>query len=141
MTNRLVRPPVASPPGNHFLPWLRNSDWKSSSGKTFAIGEMSTEHLWNVLGYLRWHAEDLMAIVPDCEGMTPDEMISAQPIWHAIARELVARKELSAKEDLWSVLRSAGEVPWERANRRKLAAAASRARRKALPSAGIRITP
>jgi len=139
---KLVRPPVASPPGSHFLPWLRNSDWRSSSGKIFAIPEMSTEHLWNVLGYLRWHAEDLLPIVPDAESMTPDEMISAQPIWHAIARELVARKELPTKEDLWPILRSAGEVPWERAARRKLAAAASRARRKAvMAAASVAATP
>jgi len=132
MTNRLVTKPLSPPPGLGFLPLLRDSDWTTATGQRLSIAGMNNSHLWNVLGYLRWYADYLATIVPEAEGEAPEAVLSSQPIWHAISAELVRRGELHDKEAAWDHLRAGGEVPWERADRRRVTAAAARAKRKSL---------
>jgi hypothetical protein len=122
LMTKLVRHPNAGPPGPHFLNSLRNSEWTTAAGLSLPIHKMSTAHLWNVLGYLRWYAPEIVAKVPDAADLSRHAVITSQPIWAAICRELVIREEIEHREDALSYLLSGGETPWERKERYAAAA-------------------
>jgi len=128
---KLIRHPNAGRPGPHFLRSLRNSEWTTALGISLPIYDMSTAHLWNVLGYLRWYAPEIVAQVPDAAGLSRHEVITSQPIWASICAELVARGEIEHRGDALPHLLSGGETPWERQERYAIAA---KARRRALAS-------
>jgi hypothetical protein len=93
--------------------------WMSADGVVRPIREMTTDHLWNVLGYLRWFAP-VLAGTPGSTSIPPTVLrpwLLARPIWISIARDLYRRGEVpSFFESAELVLRrleQAGQVPWE----------------------------
>ena len=124
----LVRPPKAGQPGYWFIRSLHDSEWTTADGVRMAIPEMTTAHLWNVLGYLRWYAPQVAVQVPDRDSLSNLEVISSQPIWASICTELIERGEINRREEALARLLAGGETPWERQARY---AAAAKARAKA----------
>jgi len=132
-----VKEPVAPGPGPGILASLRSGFWTTSNGRKLAFSEMTTDHLWNALGWLRWYAPEVAAYLPDNGAFDdPAEAVAAEPAWSAIGNELSDRAELVCWYEALSVMRNQGEVPWERSRRLKRrraeAARARRAVRKAL---------
>jgi hypothetical protein len=123
---RLVRHPNAARPGPGFIRSLHDSEWTTAGGKRMAIPDMTTAHLWNVLGYLRWYAPQVAEQVPDRAGLSLIEVVTSTPIWASICTELMARGEISRRKDALPRLRAGGETEWERAARYARAAQARR---------------
>jgi hypothetical protein len=87
-------------------------------GTVHQLTEMSTEYLWAVLGYLRWYAPQVRSLVDDdlADPAALRTWLTGQPIWGAVACELVRRGVIEHPAAAMEGLASAGPVPWEVGN-------------------------
>jgi hypothetical protein len=137
----LVRHPNAARPGPGFLRHLHDSEWTVANGTRVAVPDMTTTHLWNVLGYLRWYAPQVAEQIPDRDGLGILESVTSTPIWASICTELIERGEIGRREDALAHLRAGGETAWERKERYAIAAKARRAAKASVkPAAKTRAT-
>ncbi|MFO1538898.1 MAG: hypothetical protein ACKOTZ_00375 [Chloroflexota bacterium] len=113
-SGQLVREPAAPPPGPGFIRALEDPfTWCSADGVRRRIEEMTTEHLWNLLGYCRYHAPALIAfagLAPDPE---PSAVLAPRPTLRAVTVELAARDEAGDIDAALAILRAGGRFPWE----------------------------
>jgi hypothetical protein len=100
------------------LEWPRR--WMSADGVVRPIAALTTEHLWAILGYLRWYAPALMSSAGMREAMSPvatRAWLVGRPVWTGIAKELLGRAEIPAdapsSDSAWRGLERSGAVPWE----------------------------
>lgn len=110
------RTPQTPAPGRGFEERLSEREvWADRFGIRHRIDEMAEEYLWSVLGYLRWYAPEIRALTLDVEdsqiGLTP--WLEMQPIWGAIACELVRRGIIACPAQAMEHLVASGPVPWE----------------------------
>lgn len=100
----------ALPPDRGMVERLgRNDIWRTADGRDLAITAMDTEHLFNVLGYILRNGRALWAdghprAKAPADGPIVD-WLAARPLWLAIVAELIKRGELTARADIFSVLR------------------------------------
>jgi bifunctional DNA-binding transcriptional regulator/antitoxin component of YhaV-PrlF toxin-antitoxin module len=113
--------PLAGPPDDHMAERLTWPDrWMSADGVVRPLGDMTTDHLWAVLAYLRWYAPELLT-KPDAPVVLDPSALRQglvdQPIWGAIAIELRRRGEISRSGSAGHLalrrLQQEGPVPWE----------------------------
>lgn len=116
-------PPAAGVPDIGMAERLEWPDrWLSADGTLWPIPTMSTGHLWNVLGYLRWFAPELAAMAgfPRAPGDVIRAWLIARPAWVGMAEELRGRGEIGRgdRSPLLALARleASGLVPWERRN-------------------------
>jgi hypothetical protein len=111
------RHPQAPPPGPGFEGRLEEREiWTDRSGVMHRLDEMSDDYLWAVLGYLRWYAPEIRSLVPDDERLDAlpiANWLEMQPVWGAIACELVRRALIDRPSDALAALVASGPVPWE----------------------------
>ena len=112
--------PRTPPPGPGFGErLLETAFWTDRAGVAHPLTEMSDDYLWAVLGYLRWYAPQIRALLDDAdrtEQLPLALWLTSQPIWGAVACELVRRTELGHPADAMQRLLDAGPVPWETAD-------------------------
>jgi len=92
----------------------------SADGVVRPIAALTTEHLWAILGYLRWYAPTLMSSA-EMRDPIPTATVRAwlvgRPVWTGIAKELLRRAEIPAdapsSDSAWRRLERTGAVPWE----------------------------
>jgi bifunctional DNA-binding transcriptional regulator/antitoxin component of YhaV-PrlF toxin-antitoxin module len=91
--------PLAGPPDDHMAERVTWPDrWMSADGVVRPLGEMTTDHLWAVLGYLRWYGPELLTKPSAPVALDPSALrqgLVDLPIWGAIAIELRRRGEIS----------------------------------------------
>ncbi len=114
ISQSLTRSPRVGPPGPGFFLRLRKSNWTDADRTVWAIHEMTTAHLWAVLGYVRWYTPEIAIEITDFGVLKPKTLITRQPVWLSIAGELVSRGEIKNRAAAWSKLQEAGDTPWER---------------------------
>lgn len=111
------RPPQTPPPGPGFAERLDGTEiWTDRFGQAHRLGEMSDDYLWAVLGYLRWYApqvRDLVEPAESAEGVPLMLWLTSQPIWRAVACELVRRRLIRLPTEAMARLMASGPVPWE----------------------------
>lgn len=107
-------PPVVGRPDCAMRSRLQQrGEWMSADGVWHALHGMTTVHLWNVIGYLRWFAPDIFPSVNAVEPGVFYEALSRTAVVDGITEELVRRGEVADAEDAWHSLRASGPVPWE----------------------------
>lgn len=76
---------------------------------------MDDDYLWAVLGYLRWYAPQFRALADsqeDIEEVRLGLWLVAQPIWGAVACELVRRGRIGHPGEAMQRLLASVPVPW-----------------------------
>jgi hypothetical protein len=110
--------PLVGPPGPGFAVQLRRTDiWTTAIGIEIPVNELSIEHAWNILGYLRWYAPQVRASAGD-DGTDAIDLVAwltYQPMWGAIACHLVQRGEITAPWEAYEHLAVMGRMVWEEA--------------------------
>jgi hypothetical protein len=106
--------PVLSDPDAFLHLRLQVDDaWLGEAGEWRQIREESNPGLWSILGYLRWHAPELMARDPDAKALgAADAYLASRPLVAAIDAELARRGEIVPGTALL-VLRAVGLAPWD----------------------------
>lgn len=110
-----ISPPAMPAPGSIFLSELtRTTDWKTGDGRVLKLKDMETDHLWSVLGYMRWFAPQI-AELDGRPGGPLTAYLTSRPIWQAIANELIRRGLITSPgQAIWR-LRRDGRLAWESA--------------------------
>ncbi len=112
-------PPLAGPPDQDMVARLYRSDaWLTASGEWIKVQDLTTEHAWAILGFLRWYGKELLDADPavrmdHMDYSSPSSYIESRPIWRAIDKELYARQELNFWPSAMVRLSQSGTVPWE----------------------------
>ena len=105
------------PPGDNMLTQLlQDQQWTDQHGQSRSLLLMNTEHLWRVLGYLRWYAAELRGLATVSlarEELSTRNWLITLPLWRAISLELRRRSEMRRAAEAIDLLESAGAVPWE----------------------------
>jgi hypothetical protein len=108
------RLPLAPPPGPMFNELLAEDEtWTTASGHVIACDDMTTDHLWNVLGYCRWHIPEILGYAGVPDGIDPYRWLSEQPVIDRMITVLISRGQVTSADDAWLQLRAEGKVPWE----------------------------
>ena len=114
------RHPRTPPPGPGFGErLLETAFWTDRAGVAHPLTDMSEDYLCAVLGYLRWYAPQIRELVDEedeADQLPLALWLTAQPIWGAIACELVRRAVLDHPAEAMGRLLAVGPVPWETAD-------------------------
>ena|GEM_PF-4062724 len=114
------RPPLTPPPGDGFAGRLNEREvWTDRFGAVHQLADMDDDYLWAVLGYLRWYAPQIRALAEGEEqaGEVPLGLwLVGQPLWGAVACELVRRGLIGHPGEAMQRLLASGQVPWEVTN-------------------------
>lgn len=121
---RHPHPPQTPPPGLGFEERLAEREiWTDRFGVAHRLEEMADDYLWAVLGYLRWYAPEIRSLRPDGDAVAEVPLrlwLEMQPIWGAIACELVRRGAVGHPSLAMERLMVNGPVPWELTGRPEL---------------------
>jgi hypothetical protein len=97
---------------------LRSDVWTTATGHEIPVVEITPDHAWNILGYVRWHLPLIRELVTAASGqdltLVPARMwMGLLPMVQEVCCHLVALGEVNSPDEAMDRIWSAGPVPWE----------------------------